>query len=124
MKIAINSCYGGFDLSEKAYSRMIELGIPVKKYIPDDDNKRKDEKVIFEGEGEMFKMFGKYWECWTKREENRTNKILIKVIEELGIKASGKHGKIKVVEIPDNVEWEIQEYDGIESIHEKHRSWN
>jgi hypothetical protein len=27
------------------------------------------------------------------------------------------------VEIPDNVEWEIMEYDGTEYIAEKHRKW-
>ena len=29
----------------------------------------------------------------------------------------------KIIEIPDDIEWEIDNYDGIESIHEKHRSW-
>ena len=27
-------------------------------------------------------------------------------------------------EIPDDVEWEIDDYDGIETIHEVHRSWS
>jgi hypothetical protein len=28
-----------------------------------------------------------------------------------------------VVEIPDGVEWEIAEYDGLEWVAEKHRTW-
>ena len=27
------------------------------------------------------------------------------------------------VEIPDDVEWQIEEYDGTEHISEKHRTW-
>jgi len=28
-----------------------------------------------------------------------------------------------VVDIPDDIEYEIDDYDGIESVHEAHRSW-
>jgi hypothetical protein len=28
-----------------------------------------------------------------------------------------------VVEIPDGIEWSIQEYDGLEWVAEKHRTW-
>jgi hypothetical protein len=31
--------------------------------------------------------------------------------------------ELKVVESPDDVEWEIEEYDGIEWIAEVHRTW-
>ncbi len=31
--------------------------------------------------------------------------------------------KLKVVEIPDDVDWEVENYDGIEWIAEKHRIW-
>jgi hypothetical protein len=48
---------------------------------------------------------------------------LVQVIEELGEEANGSHAKLEVIEIPDGVEYTIDEYDGIESIHEKHRSW-
>lgn len=54
---------------------------------------------------------------------DRTDKFLVQVVEELGKKANGRFGALKVVEIPDDIEWEIEEYDGMESIHEKHRSW-
>jgi hypothetical protein len=53
----------------------------------------------------------------------RSDPDLIRVIETLGEKASGKCAKLEVIEIPDNVDWEIDDYDGIETIHEKHRSW-
>lgn len=48
---------------------------------------------------------------------------LVECVETLGEKANGRFADLKVVEIPDDVEWEITEYDGLETIEEKHRSW-
>lgn len=58
------------------------------------------------------------------RDIPRDDPTLIQVIEELGEKADGRCAKLKLVEIPDGVEWEIDEYDGLETIDEKHRSWS
>ena len=53
----------------------------------------------------------------------RDDPRLIQVIEELGERASGKYSVLKIVEIPDGVEWEIQENLGYEWVAEKHRIW-
>lgn len=37
--------------------------------------------------------------------------------------ASGRLAELEVVEIPDGTDWEIDDYDGVETIHEKHQSW-
>jgi len=42
---------------------------------------------------------------------------------DLGKKANGGYAELKVVEIPDDVDWEITEYDGLEQVEEKHRVW-
>ena len=55
--------------------------------------------------------------------EKRTAPKLIECIEKLGKKASGQLASLKVVEIPDGVEWTIEEYDGIEWVAEKHKTW-
>ena len=55
--------------------------------------------------------------------DKRTDPKLIECVETLGHKADGYFAKLKVVEIPDDVEWEINDYDGIESVHEVHRVW-
>ena len=55
--------------------------------------------------------------------EDRSNPALVKCVEALGKDASGELSSLKVVEIPDDVEWEINEYDGLESVVEKHRVW-
>jgi hypothetical protein len=54
----------------------------------------------------------------------RNNPILVEIVEQLGEAADGFFSALKVVEIPDDVEWGIEEYDGNEWIAEKHRIWN
>lgn len=47
---------------------------------------------------------------------DRSDSDLIKVVEELGLDANDYLSKLKIVEIPDNIKWTIDEYDGLESI--------
>lgn len=57
-------------------------------------------------------------------EVKRDDPILVKIVEKMGVKAGGAHTSLKVVEIPDGVDWEIDEYDGLEWVAEKHRTWS
>ena len=54
----------------------------------------------------------------------RDNSELIKVVEELGYEANGTYSELKIVEIPDEVEWQIVDDYGLEHIAEKHRIWS
>lgn len=56
-------------------------------------------------------------------EIDRNDGSLVLVVEKFGEEANGRLSKLKVVEIPDGVDWEISNYDGMETIEEKHRSW-
>jgi hypothetical protein len=57
-------------------------------------------------------------------DDQRTDPRLIEVIERLGSRAaSGPLAKLKIIEIPDDVDFIIDDYDGLETIHERHRSW-
>lgn len=58
------------------------------------------------------------------RELPRDDPRLVAVVEELGDAADGRHASLAVVEIPDDVEWTIEEYDGIEWVAEAHRTWS
>lgn len=60
----------------------------------------------------------------TSRDINRNDKLLIQVVKELGEKADGACARLKIVEIPDDVDFEIDEYDGNEWVSEKHRRWS
>ena len=54
---------------------------------------------------------------------DRTDPKLVEVVEQLGAEAGDSMAKLKVVEIPDGIEWEVVDYDGWERVHEVHRSW-
>jgi hypothetical protein len=41
----------------------------------------------------------------------------------MGDEANGRFSELKVVDIPDDVEWQIDEYDDLEWVAEKHRTW-
>jgi hypothetical protein len=59
--------------------------------------------------------------CW---ELDRSDPHLVKTVLELGKAANGRYADLKVVTIPDDVEWTICEYDGCEWIAEAHRTWS
>ena len=51
--------------------------------------------------------------------KDRTNPALIESVE----KHKSFENPLAVVEIPDGIEWAIQDYDGWEYVSEKHREW-
>lgn len=59
----------------------------------------------------------------SNRPDNRADPKLIQVVKELGKKANGACAHLKIVEIPEGIEWTVEEYDGLEWIAEKHRTW-
>lgn len=141
VKVAINACHGGFGLSQAAYEKLIEYGVPVVKYVePERDPEtglypREDNgEVIYDDRladpddeyAEMRSAMTQlrrcpYWDSWTDR--NRSHPLVVRVIEELGEAASGSVAKLKIIEVPADVEWQIEEYDGWEHVAEKHRTW-
>ena len=59
---------------------------------------------------------------FSHRDIPRSDPKLIQVVGELGEAANGRFAELRIVEIPDGVEYEIEEYDGREWISEKHRT--
>lgn len=53
----------------------------------------------------------------------RDDPKLVECVEKLGEEANGAYAELKIVEIPDDVNWEIGEYDGLEWVEEVHRRW-
>lgn len=56
--------------------------------------------------------------------EHRDDPMLVEVVETLGKKANGLCANLKVVDVPDGVQFTIQEYDGMEWVAEVHRTWS
>lgn len=128
MKIVVNRCFGGFSLSQAAYERLIELGVPLKKYAEPERNpetglyeeEQDDGECIYLSEDRM-SFLGRYWDTWTR--DSRTHPLIIQVVEELGEKADGPCAALEIVDVPDGVDWQIEEYDGKEWVAERHRTW-
>ena len=57
-------------------------------------------------------------------EISRNDPVLVEVVEHLGESANGWAADLKVVEIPDGVDWYVEDYDGVEHIAERHRTWS
>ena len=93
-KIVINACFGGFRLSQKASKAFIQArGL----------TKIKKDDIL-----------------WLL---DRDDPILVDIVEHMGDAASGEYSKLVIVEIPNDVDWQIGEHDGYEQVEEKHRVW-
>lgn len=136
-QIVINTDFGGFGLSDEAvflyfqkkgwgvhykkqetHSEFFKIvdGQPLpdilfKEYIDLTDDERDQYNTAYEEYG----FFD--WEL------ERDDAVLLEVVKELGAKANGWASRLKIVTIPDDVDWGIHEYDGREHIYEKHRTW-
>ena len=112
MKIVINRCFGGFGLSDEAvrlYAKLAGIALveAQSKYCGTE----------FYTDTVSDETYFSYYDI------ARDDGFLIETVETLGKAADGGHAKLSVVEIPDDVDWQIEEYDGSEHIAEKHRTW-
>ena len=117
-KIVTNRCYGGFGLSEKAVRRYAELK-GIKLFL----HKKSDSFIRHWTTEEVESSDIPDDVYWSEYSIERDDPILVQVVEELGEEANGRCANLFVTEVPDGVEWQIEEYDGTEWIAEKHRTW-
>jgi hypothetical protein len=151
-KIVINICYGGFSLSPNAVARLAELqgrecyfftsplGDKERRQINIEEAKKEwiwsafdipnlpisSEDNWHELSLEKKQEINNFYEKHeiSNRDMERDDPLLVRVVEELGDIANGSHAQLKVVEIPNDVEWVVEEYDGREWIAETHRTWS
>ena len=96
MKIVINKDFGAFCLSKAALEYLCE---------------HYKEKVACKNINSLYF-------------HNRTAPELIECVETLGKKANGRFASLTIIEIPDNIDWSIDENVGKERVCEKHRIWD
>ena len=94
IKIVINAAYGGFGLSDAAMCRYAKI------------KKIEDVNTIH------------------VYDIDRADPDLVQVVEELGEESFDTYAELKIVEIPEGVSWYIHEYDGLEHVAERHRTWD
>lgn len=133
-KVVINACYGGFSLSHEGIMEYAKIkGIDLYVYTQHTYN-----DPYREAKGEAAQNSMKRLSYFTKplkdgkydneayfgdREIERDDPALVQVVEKIGNKADGWFAKLKVVEIPADAKWEIDEYDGNEHVQEQCRKW-
>jgi hypothetical protein len=135
MEIVINKCYGGFGLSNLAIQEYLKRKRKKAYFYKEDKNKFIKLKNLNEETWTVYvftKNLGESFSEWPKndssyiydREIKRDDPDLVKVVKQLGDKANGRYAELRVIKIPDGVLWEISDYDGMESVEEKHNSWS
>jgi hypothetical protein len=117
-KIVINTDFGGFGLSIKAFEMLLNLkGIDFESK----PSKYGNDLLDYWHKGHVDE--NEFYLSQHDFYYTRSDAELVKVVEQLGDSACGNYSSLKVVEIPDGVEWYIHEYDGLEHVAEKHRTW-
>ena len=131
-KIAINRCFGGFCLSaeaveafaaRKGHPQVWWFAFNNESFIPITDGSQTDYDYAFTTPDPDIEK-----DKWVEMRPDygdRDDPDLVAVIEELGSeRASARSSELRIVEIPDGVEWTIEDYDGREHVAEKHRTWS
>jgi len=117
MKVVINTRFGGFGLSDQAFEKLLDR----RKIAWEKQDNSYGTGVDYYHAGHLDD--DEYYISTYDCTDNRTDSDLIAVVEELGEWSWGQYANLKIVEIPDGVEWYIEEYDGKEHIAEAHRTW-
>jgi hypothetical protein len=113
--LVINTCHGGFGLSQGAQIAWLERSqIPYTLVARDDRHST-------ERYGPLIMVNNKHW---YDKDIPRDDPVLVTLVRELGKAACGEHARLKVVRIPADVTWQIEDYDGKEWISEQHRTWD
>ena len=97
MQVVINTSYSNFAISPDAISL-------IQKKIKNPKAKSQINAYAFDND--------------------RSNPLLVEAVQKLGAKANGLYTTLKIVEIPDDVEWRVDAVNGKEVIREKHRMWS
>ena len=96
MQVVINTSYSNFAISRDAI-------LLIQKKIKNTKDKSQINAYAFDND--------------------RSHPLLVEAVQKLGAKANGLYTTLKIVEIPDDVEWRVDAINGKEVIREKHRVW-
>ncbi len=140
MKVVVNRCFGGFGLSMEAQRLLAAAkGKTAFFYVHEkyrstdgfDAYRRATDadvhKIVYVLTTDMGdtpeSIDGGQWMDDCRGDEHRSDPDLVLIVEQLGAAANGQFSELEVVDIPDGVDWEIDDYDGRETVRERSRSW-
>ena len=111
MKVVINTRIGGFHLSREGLAEYVRQKGFTPRIVEDDHYGM---PAVYCENQQVYSMY-----------IERSDPALVRTIEKLGEKADGDSAILKIVDIPDDVDYIICEHDnGREWIAEKHRTWD
>jgi hypothetical protein len=113
--IVINRCHGGFGLSwdaQIAYLDRAGITYTLIDRVSRDDTERFGQEIKLSN-----------GDAWYDKMIARDDPILVVLVREMGEAVNSEFANLRVVKIPGDVEWDIDEYDGLEWVAEKHRTW-
>ena len=115
-KIVINKCYGGFSLTARGTKKYLkERGVEFRS---------KPSRFGLEPDDQDFEIKKNgTWEGFWYNDISRDDSVLVALVEKFGNDISTSCSSLEVVKIPNKTKWQIDEYDGIEWVAEKHRTW-
>jgi hypothetical protein len=113
--LVINTQHGGFGLSRDAQIAYLERSqIPYS--LVDRDDRHSTQRY-----GPIIMVNGKHW---YDKDIARDDPVLVGLVHELGREVNNEYARLKVVRIPADVAWQIEDYDGKEWVSEQHRTWD
>jgi len=111
-KVVINTSFGTFCVSHTAFRYLREQG--QREALAEED-------------------LGAHWPVASRPDEPSLNQFgsliprddrhLVQAVESLGMSANGHAANLKVVEIPQDIQWLIEKTGGVEHVSEAHRTW-
>jgi hypothetical protein len=113
--VVINSEHGGFSIS-----RVAELAYLERTGTPHTFQDREDRAATL-SKGQYIMVNDQYWDGRTIK---RDDPVLVDIVREMREAANGDFASLRVVELPADVDWIIEEYDGQEWVAERHRTWS
>lgn len=134
-KIVINICYGGFSLSDAGmvryaalkgltlYPEVEQFGYTTHWTVPKEGRENQKDFYHLSLEERRASNERRSKQSINCRDFARDDPVLVQVVQELGRAADGACAELSIVEVPDDVSWEVEEYDGKEWVAETHRTW-
>lgn len=108
-KIVVNGGYGGFSVGDDVVRLMRRWGCEIAEglALPGE----------YHSDGSYRDPEGFRDQCYPRDGDIRTDEHLIRAVED------GYTSDLSIVEVPEDVDWVITEYDGAETVREKHRTF-